>query len=104
VRIVTKPKFIAAGLFICLVAAAPARAQVTLDVSKITCREFLHDTITVPDNIAYWLSGYYNGKRGSTVFDVNGLGDYVRKVEDYCLRHQDITVMKAAEILIGAGK
>jgi acid stress chaperone HdeB len=101
---VTNTKFIAAGLLICFAAAPPARAQVTLDVSKITCREFLHDTITVPDNIAYWLSGYYNGKRGSTAFDVNGLSVYVRKVEDYCLRNQDVTVMKAAETLIGVGK
>jgi len=101
---VTNTKFIAAGLLFCLVAAPPASAQVTLDVSKITCKEFLHDTITVPSNIAYWLSGYYNGKRGSTVFDANGLKDYVSEVEDYCLRNQDVTVMKAAETLIGASK
>ena len=95
---------IVAGLLFYLAAAAPARAQVTIDVSKITCNEFLHDTITVPDNIAYWLSGYYNAKRHNTVFDVNVLRSYVSKVQGYCLHHEDMTVMKAAETLLGVGK
>jgi acid stress chaperone HdeB len=104
VRIVTSSKSIAVGLLFCLVAAAPARAQATIDISKITCVEFLHDTITVPDNIAYWLSGYYNAKRHNTVFDINVLKGYVGKVQDYCLRHEDMTVMKAAETVLGVGK
>jgi acid stress chaperone HdeB len=97
-------KSIMAGLLFCLVAILSARAQVTIDVSKITCKEFLHDTITVPDNIAYWLNGYYNGKRGNTAFDVNTLKDHVDKVESYCLENQDLTVMQAAEILFGLSK
>jgi acid stress chaperone HdeB len=103
-RIMINIKSIAAGLLLCFVAVPYADAQITVDVSKITCKDFLHDTITVPDNIAYWLSGYYNGKRDSTVFDVNGLQSYVSKVEDYCIRNQDVTVMKAVEILLGVGK
>jgi acid stress chaperone HdeB len=102
---VTNTKFsIVAGLLFCLVIVPSARAQVTIDVSKITCKEFLNDTITVPDNIAYWLSGYYNGKRGNTVFDANLLKDYVNKVQDYCIHNEDVTVMKAAEILLGVSK
>ena len=97
-------KSFGAGILFCLVTVPYAAAQITIDVSKITCKEFLHDTITVPDNIAYWLSGYYNGKRDSTTFDVNGLQNYVSKVEDYCISNQDVTVMKAAETLLGVGK
>ena len=95
---------IAAGILLCLAMTLYARAQITVDVSKITCKEFLHDTITAPDNIAYWLSGYYNGKRSNTVLDVNALRDYVSKVEDYCLHNQDAMVMKAAETLLGVSK
>jgi acid stress chaperone HdeB len=101
---VTKLKSVTAGLLLCLVAAASAGAQVTVDVSKITCKEFLYDTVTVPDNIAYWLSGYYNAKRGSTVFDVNALKGYVSKVQDYCLHNQTVTVMKAVETLLSPAK
>lgn len=104
-------KSILAGLLFCLVTAPSARAEITIDVSKITCKEFLFDTITLPDNIitlpdniAYWLSGYYNGKRGNTVLNIHGLRDYVNKVEQYCVGNQDMTVMKAAETVLNSGK
>jgi acid stress chaperone HdeB len=104
VRIVTRTKYVVAGLLFCLLTPPPSRAQITVDVSKITCKEFLHDTVTVPNNIAYWLSGYYNGKRDSTVFDVNGLKDYVSKVENYCIENQDVTVMEAVQTLVGVSR
>ena len=94
------PKIFAAGL-LCLLIVSSAHAQIMLDVTKITCRDFLQDTITVPENIAYWLSGYYNGKRDNTVFDVVTLKSYVNKVEDYCEHNKDVTVMHAVETLLG---
>jgi acid stress chaperone HdeB len=101
---VINPKSIVVGLLFCLVAVPSTHAQVTIDVSKITCKEFLVSTLFEPDHIAYWLDGYYNGNRSNTVVDVNGLQDYVAKVQDYCLHNQDVTVMKAAQILLGARK
>jgi acid stress chaperone HdeB len=85
-------------------AASSAHAQVTIDVSKITCRQMLHDTFTVPENIAYWLNGYYSAKRANTVFDVGDFKDRIAKVQDYCLHNEDVTVMKAAEVLFGVSK
>jgi hypothetical protein len=103
-RIVTNRKSIAAGLLFCLVAAAPAGAQVTIDVAKITCKDLILSTLFEPDHIAYWLNGYYNGNRDNTVLDLSGLQDYVSRMEDYCVHNQDTTAMKAAETLLGAGK
>jgi HdeA/HdeB family len=48
-------------------AASPAGAQVTIDVSKITCEQYILYTVANPHDIAVWLSGYYNGKRNNTV-------------------------------------
>ena len=93
-----------AGLLLCLMAVSSVRAQVTIDVSKITCKEMLHDTFTVPENIAYWLNGYYSAKRANTVFDVAGFKENAAKVQDYCLHNQDVTVMKAAEVLFGVSR
>lgn len=104
VLIVTNSKSIAAGLLFCLVTVPSARAQIMIDASKITCKQFLLSTVSEPDHIAYWLSGYYNGKRGNTVLDVSDLQDYVHKVEEYCVHNQDMTVMKAAEMFLGVGK
>lgn len=96
--------FIAAPVF-CLMAISSAHGDITVDIAKITCRDFLLDTITLPDSLAYWISGYLDGKRGgSTVVDVVGLRDYVNKVEQYCVQNQDSTVMKAAETILGGNK
>jgi HdeA/HdeB family len=51
----------AAGLMLILNTAPSARAQVTVDVAKITCEQFRKYEITTSDNIAIWLSGYYHG-------------------------------------------
>jgi acid stress chaperone HdeB len=103
-KIVTDIKPIAAILLIYLVTVRSAYAEVTIDVSKLTCKELMLDTITLSDNMAYWLSGYYNGKRSNTVVDLDGLRDYVNSVEQFCIRNQDVPVMKAAETVLGASK
>jgi hypothetical protein len=78
-------------------ASLPASAQLTLDVSKITCDQWVGYKITNPHNIALWLSGYYNAKRGNTVIDPQRLEENARKLQDYCLIHKQIPVMEAVE-------
>src|SRR5690242_6920697 len=51
----------------------PAHAQVTLDVAKVTCDQWAGYKITNPQNIALWISGYFNGARGNTVLDTQRL-------------------------------
>jgi hypothetical protein len=90
------------GLLLCLTATISCRAQVTIDATKLTCRDFLTETVVAPDKISYWLSGYYNGKRRNTNLNVTSLLDYIDKMRDYCLHNLDVTVMKAAETLLDA--
>jgi acid stress chaperone HdeB len=101
---VTNIKSVVVGLLFYLVTVSSVRAEITIDISKISCKDFLLPTFILPDDIAYWLSGYYNGKRGNTVLDVAGLRDYVNKVEQYCLANKEMTVMKAAEAVINGAK
>ena len=89
------------GLLLCLAATVSCRAQVTIDATKLTCHDFLTETVVAPDKISFWLSGYYNGKRHNTNLNVTSLLDYIDKMRDYCLHNQDVTVMKAAETLLG---
>ena len=64
---------VAAVMIFALERTPESRAQVMLDVSKVTCDQFVGYKITDPQNIAIWLSGYYNGMRGNTVVDTQGL-------------------------------
>jgi hypothetical protein len=89
----------AMGLIFALELASEARAQVALDLSKVTCDQFVGYKITDPKNIAIWLSGYYNGKRSNTIIDTQRLDDNTKKLRDFCLRNPATPVMQATETL-----
>lgn len=91
---------ILSSIFLCLIIST-AQAQVTIDVSKITCQQFLSYAITDPNNIAIWLSGYYNGRRNNTIIKVETFKENLGKVKDYCITHPGVTVMQSVEALFG---
>jgi acid stress chaperone HdeB len=99
-----KLMLVAVASIFALAAAPPARAQVTVDVAKITCDQFTGYKITNPQNIAIWLSGYHSGKRGSTLIDTQGLAANAKKLQDYCIRNPQVPVMQAVETLLGAAR
>jgi methionine synthase I (cobalamin-dependent) len=76
-----------------------ARAQVTLDLSKVTCEQYVGYKITDPKNIAIWLSGYFNGKRGNTIIDTQEFNANTKKLQDYCFRNPATPVMQATEVV-----
>jgi hypothetical protein len=88
---------------VALLGAIPARAQVSVDVAKITCRQLLFDKVISPNekSLALWLSGYYSAKRNNTVLDIGALAKNVDKVEDYCRMNEDVTVMDAVTKALG---
>jgi acid stress chaperone HdeB len=93
------------GLLLMLLALSTAQAQTTTDVAKITCDQFVSATVAPPDNIAIWLSGYYHGKRGSTIIDVQKLKEQPQKMRSYCLyTDKGGTVMEAVEKLLSPGE
>ena len=92
---------VAAGLILSLAIVPAARAQVKVDVSKITCEQLRSHRITRPDNIAIWLNGYNHGKRGETTLDTQTLISNARKLQSYCGRNPHELVMQAVETLFG---
>jgi acid stress chaperone HdeB len=83
---------------------SPAQAQATLDISKITCQEYLTDTYTFSQYVVMWLSGYYNGKRNNTIIEPDAVKKNEDKVNLYCYEHRDATVMDAAKNVLGFDK
>jgi acid stress chaperone HdeB len=99
-----KSRSTALGIAAMLLAATPAYAQVTVDISKITCEQFWFRKIPNPEKIAVWLSGFYNGKRGNTVIDTPKLEVAIRDVTEYCRTNFNQTLMQAAEAVMAATK
>jgi acid stress chaperone HdeB len=94
---------IAVGMLLAL-AALPARAQTTIDVAKISCRQFIFDDIALSKSIAVWLSGYYSGTQHNTLVDMSLMERNIDKVEDFCRLNLEMTVMDAAKKALGVGK
>ena len=92
------------SLVVALLAEMPAHAQVTLDVSKITCEQFWLRKIANPEKVAIWLSGFYNGKTGNTVLDTQKLDATIKDVTEYCRTNFNLTLMQAAEAVMAANK
>jgi hypothetical protein len=87
-------------LAFCMSATA-AQAQVTLDVTKVTCGQFVTYKVTNPKYLAVWLSGYDHGRRGDTLVDTQQLVANADKLESYCLKNPDVLMMQAAETILG---
>jgi hypothetical protein len=86
--------------------SSEAWAQMTVDVAKITCRQYLFDRTFSPraPMIANWLSGYFNGLKTNTVVDLGEMARNKDKVEDYCRLNQDVTLIEAAKTALGLPK
>ncbi len=55
------------SLGLALVGLQAVQAQVTIDVTKITCNQFLASQVTDSRTLGIWLNGYVNGTRGKTM-------------------------------------
>jgi hypothetical protein len=91
-------------LAVALAAAPVAQAQVTLDVSKLTCGQLLSYKIATSEKIAMWLSGYHNGKSGNTALDTHGLVGNAKKLRNYCVRNGQTLVMDAVDTVLGKAR
>ena len=66
-QIVTNLKAIAAGLLFCIAPTASIHAEITIDISKITCKEFLPSHQFVAGQHRLLDQRLFQGKRGNTV-------------------------------------
>ena len=93
-------KFLAIALALSVPWAGPTSAQVTVDVGKITCDQFALYKVSDPDTIAVWLHGYYSGKSGNTIVEIEKLKANVKMLRDYCLQNPDRNLLEAVETLL----
>ncbi len=98
----TRPLLLgAASVLLAFVGAGPAAAQVSLEVAKITCGQYLGYKVANPKSIAIWLNGYYHGKRGDTTIDTQLLDQDTDKIQKYCAENPDALLMQAVETIAG---
>jgi acid stress chaperone HdeB len=92
------------GLAAILAASSGAQAQVMLDLSKVTCDQWVKYQVANPKFIAMWLSGYFHGKHGDTMIDTQKLIADADAVENYCFKNPAALLMPSVEAIVGGQK
>ena len=100
-----KPWLLLTSVLFLFVQIPTTQAQVTVDVSKITCEQLNLEKLAVTSrDVMLWLSGYYNGKRSNTILEPETVKTNGEKVNSYCYKHSDMTVMDAVKNVLGFDK
>ena len=92
----------AMGLAAALSTGSGAFAQVMLDMSTVTCDQFIKYKVADPKLIAAWLNGYFHGKRADTKVDTQKLNADADKVEKFCFGIPQAPLMQSVEFIVGS--
>ena len=106
-------------------ATVSTQAQVSIDVSKITCDQYVHNKIPTPDFasfsavgslearamlsrwlIAGWLSGYSHAKSNNLIIALESFEENVNKLTNYCYDEKNfkVPIMEAILRVLGERK
>ncbi|MFV0279688.1 MAG: HdeA/HdeB family chaperone [Rhodoblastus sp.] len=65
-------------------AGAPAQAQVKIDMTKVTCGEYLAMDPDASRDFSTWLSGWFSQKANEKSVDIEGLRKNIANVQKWC--------------------
>jgi len=71
----------------------PARAVMKVEMSAITCQEFINYSYDKIVLIGAWMSGYYNASLNRQDLDIARYQANSKRVSNYCKRHRKETLM-----------
>ena len=79
-----------------LAAATPAQAQ-KLDLSTITCKQFLEMRQESVSLILMWMAGYYADQDAPPIVDFDKMKEDAGKLAAYCAKNPEVGLITAAE-------
>jgi acid stress chaperone HdeB len=91
------PKAIAIAAFLAALSATPARAQLVVDMSLISCDQFLKSPQERRDVLSAWMGGYYSAMKNLTTIDARYVVRNSQKVATYCKKAKNETLMSAIQ-------
>jgi acid stress chaperone HdeB len=79
-----------------LAAATPAQAQ-KVDLSTITCKQFLEMNRESVSLILMWMAGYYSDQDAPPIVDFDKMKEDATKLGSYCAKNPTTGLITAAE-------
>ena len=88
---------IAAGLAL---SSAPAHA-VVLDLSTMTCKQFLESGDDTIKMVLTWMDGWYKGDSDEAIIDTDVFVENAKQFGSFCGKNPNISIVNAAEKVLG---
>jgi acid stress chaperone HdeB len=83
-----RPKIIFTSMLL-VTLALPARAQVIVDMSLITCQQYFDAPPNQQNLIAWWMRGYYSATKNLSTIDFRYIDYNTKVVTAYCKKKQN---------------
>jgi acid stress chaperone HdeB len=83
-----------------MMSSAPANA-VVLDLSTLTCKQFVEGGSDEIKMVLTWMDGWYKGDEDEAIIDTDVFVDNAKKFGTYCAAHPTISIVNAAEAVLG---
>jgi len=93
----TAALLVAAGL---VLASAPANA-VKLDLSTMSCKQFIESDADAIKMVLTWMDGWYKGDSDEAIIDTEVFVANAKKFGTYCAKNPTISIVNAAEEILG---
>jgi acid stress chaperone HdeB len=91
------PKAIAVAGLLAASLALPARAQTIVDMSLISCDQFLKSPPERKDLLSAWMGGYFSAMKNLATVDARYVVRNSQKAATYCKKAKNETLMSAIQ-------
>lgn len=78
----------------------PARA-VVLDLSTMSCKQFVEGGDDEIKMVLTWMDGWYKGDSDDAIIDTDVFVENAKKFGTYCAAHPTVSIVNAAEEILG---
>ena len=79
---------------------APAHA-VVLDLSTMSCKQFVEGSSDEIKMVLTWMDGWYKGDSDEAIIDTDVFVENAKKFGTYCAAHPTVSIVNAAEEILG---
>ena len=83
-----------------MIAGAPAQA-VVLDLSTMTCKQFVDSDKDTISMVLTWMDGWYKGDSDEAIIDTDVFVENAKKFGAYCAANPSISIVNAADEILG---
>jgi acid stress chaperone HdeB len=83
-----------------VLSSVPARA-VVLDLSTLTCKQFVEGGDDEIKMVLTWMDGWYKGDEDEAIIDTDVFIDNAKKFGTFCAANPTISIVNAAEKILG---